>query len=103
MAYDVKLNLPRGDYYSGCVQISFKVNSLPDRNLFVDFRGSKIDLYTVNGYTVCASEGTFKDHKIEMPKNMLIVGKTNVINVFFLNIYRTDGVGLVTYTDENDG
>jgi len=103
VAYDVKLNLPRGDHYSGCVQISFKVNSLSDRNLFIDFRGSKIDLYAVNGQTVFASDATFKNHRIELPKELLLVGQTNIVQVFFLNIYRTDGVGLVTFTDENDG
>lgn len=103
VAYDVKLNLPRGEHYSGCVQISFKVNSLSDRNLFIDFKGSKIDLYAVNGQTVCASDATFKDHRIDLPKELLLVGQTNTVKVFFLNIYRTDGVGLVTFTDENDG
>lgn len=29
VSYDVKLNLPRGEWYSGCVDVSFKVLKAP--------------------------------------------------------------------------
>ncbi len=49
MTYDLKLNLPRGDLYSGCIEITFSVSEqLPERPLYIDFRGYAIDQYTVN-------------------------------------------------------
>ena len=41
--YDLTLNLPRGDYYSGKVIITFKVNLIPQNDdVSIDFRGLNI-------------------------------------------------------------
>jgi len=48
VSYDVRLNLPRGDWYSGSVDVSFKVTELPANDCFLDFRGIKIADYVLN-------------------------------------------------------
>ena len=45
VSYEVNLNMPRGDWYSGCVDVSFRVAELPTIECFFDFRGIKIAGY----------------------------------------------------------
>ena len=43
ISYDLKLNLSRGEYFSGYIQITFKVLSLPQvASIPIDFRGIKV-------------------------------------------------------------
>ena len=42
ISYDVKLNLPRGEWFSGTVDIQFNISQVPSMDLFLDFRGIKI-------------------------------------------------------------
>ena len=106
MSYDVKLNLARGEYYSGLVTARFLVKSLPSRDIFIDFRGSKIDELSVNGDIVqpkAEDQPVFHDHRIRVPTDILRANQFNEIKVYFLNIYRTDGVGLTTFTEASEG
>ena len=48
--YDLTLNLPRGDYYSGKVIITFRVNQIPHNDdVQIDFRGLNIHEFKING------------------------------------------------------
>ena len=50
--YDLMLNLPRGEYFSGCIEITFTVlDSLPNHlsSIPIDFRGIKIANLEING------------------------------------------------------
>ena len=48
VSYDVKLNLPRGEWYTGSVTVNFMVKQAPAHDVFFDFRGVKIDNYFIN-------------------------------------------------------
>jgi hypothetical protein len=62
VSYDLTLNLPRGEYYSGKICITFRVNSVPDGDdLQIDFRGIAISEFKLNGLDLWT---TFNDHKI---------------------------------------
>ena len=102
VSYDVKLNLPRGGWYSGCVIAKFKVNKLPAKDLFLDFRGIKIANYEINGQPVQMTDTTFKNHHIVIPTAMLQSDQVNTAQIFFLNKYRNDGVGLHSFVDKVD-
>ena len=103
VAYDVKLNLPRGDWYSGCVEISFNLKQAPANELWFDFRGIKIAEYKINDEAVASDANTFKNHHVQIPTSMLRVGETNRAKIYFLNKYRKDGVGLHSFIDKVDG
>ena len=103
VSYDVKLNMPKGDWYSGCVVASFKVNKIPANDLFFDFRGIKIAEYQINGSPVQMNATTFKNHHVTIPSAMLQVDQVNKVQIFFLNKYRNDGVGMHSFVDKTDG
>lgn len=42
VAYHVDLSLPKGDWYTGKVQITLTIKQKPTTDLFFDFRGIKI-------------------------------------------------------------
>ena len=103
VSYDVRLKLPRGEWYSGCVDVTFKVNKVAPTDLFLDFRGVKIADYTINGQSVPIAPSVFKNHHVSLPGALLRVNETNTARIFFLNKYRKDGVGLHSFTDKVDG
>ena len=74
VSYDVKLNLPRGDWFTGCVEIKLNVNKAPSNDLFFDFRGIKIAEYAINGQPVAENPSIFKNHHVLIPSAMLLVG-----------------------------
>ena len=104
--YDLKLNLPRGTYFSGYIEITFTVlrNNLMTQIEYipVDFRGIRIASLEVNGAALRASSTTFEDHQVRLPVHLLRPGCTNSVKMYFLNAYRTDGVGLVSFIDKSD-
>ena len=102
VSYHVRLNLPRGDWYSGCFKTDFKVNEAPTTDLFFDFRGIKIAQYSINGVAVADEARFFKNHHVTLPSSMLKVGETNTVELFFVNKYRKDGVGLHSFVDKVD-
>jgi len=103
VSYDVALNLPRGDWYSGCVDVSFKVTELPTTDCFLDFRGIQIAQYVINDEPVDMNAAVFRNHHVNLPSGHLRVGETNTARIFFLNKYRKDGVGLHSFIDKVDG
>lgn len=101
VSYDLTLNLPRGEYFSGKISITFKVDSLPeDDDLQIDFRGIAISEFKLNGLEC---ETIFYDHKINLSSHKLQLGQPNIAEMYFLTKYRTDGVGLTTYTAKECG
>jgi len=46
---------------------------------------------------------TFKNHHVTIPSAMLQVDQVNKVQIFFLNKYRNDGVGLHSFVDKTDG
>ena len=100
--YEVRLNLPRGEWYTGSIVVSFKVKEVPSRDLWLDFRGVKIDNYSVNGEAV-AGASIFANHHVILPSSHLRPGETNTVKLDFLNKYRRDGIGLHSFTDKTDG
>ena len=81
--------------------ITFKVNNLPKNDdVSIDFRGLNIYDFKVNGKKC---ETTFHDHKIRLPSANLKLGQINKAQLYFLNMYRTDGVGMCTYTAKECG
>jgi len=104
VSYDVKLNLPRGDWFSGCVDIKLNLKKAPTTDLFFDFRGIKIAEYVINGQPVAEDPSVFKNHHVKIPTSMLRVGdEVNTVKIYFMNKYRKDGVGLHSFTDKTDG
>ena len=104
VSYDIKLNLPRGDWFSGCADIKFKVNKMPTTDLFFDFRGIKIAEYAINGQPVAENPNIFKNHHVSIPSAMLTANEqVNTVKIYFLNKYRKDGVGLHSFIDKVDG
>jgi hypothetical protein len=97
--YDVFLNMPKGDWFSGRVQVNFKLLKVPEQELWLDFWGAKVANMTVN-----KQEGPihFTKHKVHIPHKLLKVGETNTVEMFFLNNYRKDGCGLHSYVDSID-
>ena len=71
VSYDVKLNLPRGDWFTGSTEIKFTVKETPNTNLFFDFRGIKIAEYSINGQAVAPNANIFKNHHVQIPTEML--------------------------------
>ena len=61
--YDVALKLARGTHFYGDVQINFDLSEVPKKALFLDFRGLKINDYSINGTKIESGE-IFTDHKI---------------------------------------
>ena len=102
VSYSVKLNLPRGDWYSGTVTARFTVKEAPMHDIFFDFRGIMIDNYAVNGQAA-AGENLFRNHHVVIPTAQLRVGEVNSVQIDFLNKYRKDGVGLHSFVDKVDG
>ena len=102
VSYDVKLNLPRGDYFSGCVDVRFTVTQLPTNDTWLDFRGLKITEYQINGEAADSSKDLFNNHHVLLPNAQLRVNQVNEVRIFFLNKYRTDGVGLHSFVDKVD-
>ena len=101
VSYDLTLNLPRGEFYSGMILITFKVNQLPQNDdVSIDFRGMNIAEFLINDQDCVAY---FKDHKVRLPLGNLLLGQRNTAKLYFLNRYRTDGVGLATYTEKACG
>ena len=42
---------------------------------------------------------TFRDHKVRLDVKALRPGERNIVKLYFLNAYRSDGVGLVSFVD----
>ena len=101
--YDVKLNLPRGQWFTGCVEVSFKVSEIPSKDVFFDFRGIKIAEYHINDVAVPIDAKKFKNHHVQIPTGMLSLGETNSAKIYFLNKYRKDSIGLHSFIDKVDG
>ena len=79
------------------------MSQVPDTDLFFDFRGIKIAEYTINNQPVAESANIFNNHHVLIPSAMLHgEGMSNSVKIFFLNKYRTDGVGLHSFTDKVD-
>lgn len=102
VSYDVKLNLPRGEWYSGHITVNFMVKEAPTHDIFLDYRGIMIDNYCVNSETV-PSQNSFRNHHVMIPSAMLRIGEQNTMTIEFLNKYRKDGVGLHSFVDKVDG
>ena len=105
--YTVELTLPKGDWYSGCVSVNFKMSSnLPKNDLFLDFRGYAIGNCTVNGIdasTAMPADSLFKGQHVLIPTKLLKAGESNTLKMYIANKYRKDGVGLHSFTDKTDG
>ena len=67
--YDVRLNMPRGEWYSGEVDVFFTVNELPSTDCFLDFRGVKIGDCRLNDSPIELKQSTFKNHHIALPSS----------------------------------
>ena len=102
--YTVQLGLPQGDWYVGKVGITFKVLEKPaGQDLHLDFRGTKIGRYFVNGEDAMAGgKKVFTGHKVIVPTNLLKVGEVNEIQVLIQNKYRNDSEGLHAFVDKTD-
>ncbi len=107
VAYRVTLNLPRGTHYSGSALIEFELSQDAQKDdcpsLCLDFQGLLIDGYTINDFSVEANAGIYRDHLIKLPASHLIAGQRNQVQIYFFNAYRSDGVGLHTYVEKEDG
>ena len=104
ISYDLTLNLPRGSYYSGKIQITFKVNCLPsddEEDISIDFRGVGVSQFTVNGER--QSEAVFLGHKLRLAATSLLPGQVNTVQLYFLTMYRTDGYGLASFIAKECG
>ena len=103
--YDVSVALPKGDKYFGHVTINFDINDIKkaDKPLFVDYLGTQIRNFVVNGQKVAKLDKTEykKQSRIPVDIVMLKQGK-NSISIDFLNDYRKDGIGLHSFTDKVD-
>jgi aminopeptidase N len=63
-----------------------------DKDLFVDYRGKKVNFVSVNGIKVKSDTESFKcfiDHKIYLPKELLKVGH-NIVTISFISEYVRD-------------
>lgn len=99
--YDVSLALPKGEVFFGHNTIKFNYKGSED--LFIDYSGTKIQNFVINGKKLGALDNTNYDQisRITIKKNDLKNG-ANVIEIDFLNKYRTDGTGLHSFTDNVD-
>ena len=81
------------------------MNCLPENDdVSIDFRGLNIARFTVNGLDIIETEGAiFQDHKIRLPSASLLPGQTNTAQLYFLNQYRTDGIGLASFIAKECG
>lgn len=106
VTYDVTLCLPKGENYLCKYVAHITLKKIPQKQLFLDFRGVSIGNFKVNG-TAVAEQGvsSFRNHKVYIPTEALKVGEdhTNIIEISIFNKYRNDGCGLHSFTDSADG
>ena len=100
VAYDVTLGMPKGTHFFGAINVSFDLSTLQESDLWLDFRGLKIANLTIND-TLQSNPALFKDHHIHLPPSELKIG-ANTVTLHFLTKYRTDTLGLHSFTDKED-
>jgi aminopeptidase N len=90
------------DSYHGHQHVEFNLSAVND-DVFLDYRGLGIHDLEINGKMVVKKDHPllFDAHKIQLPKEMLQVGK-NVVNVKFHTPFVTDCQGMQKYKDETD-
>jgi hypothetical protein len=88
--------LPKGEWYSGFIQIEFTCKKLPTADFYLDFRGIKVGNLKINTSEVVAD---FRGHHVYLPAQYLKVGD-NHVSMFILNKYRNDGNGLHSFIDQ---
>ena len=102
--YDLKLNLPQGQRFSGSIEISFGVTMTPPVDLLIDFSGLEVREYTVNDQNVQLDENAVFRGFIPIPTKLLRMDQTNTVKMYFLNKYaEAGGLGLVSYTNADCG
>jgi len=64
VSYKVDLQLPKGEWYTGSVQIEFNCKKIPTDDFFLDFRGIKVANLKINEHEPIAD---FFAHKLQLP------------------------------------
>jgi len=99
VAYDIDLSLTRGaETYRGDVTIRFDLEGAGE--LFLDFRGKRIDRLEVNGAAVESPSWT--GYRLTLPADRLAAG-SNLVHVVYENDYDHTGDGLHQFIDPEDG
>jgi hypothetical protein len=52
VSYDVSLSMPKGEFYSGKIEINIDLNKIPTKPLYLDFRGLLISNFKINSQEV---------------------------------------------------
>jgi aminopeptidase N len=101
--YSLYLKLKDGEVFEGRVKILFDLKLVKD-GLFLDFAGSSLNTYKINGREV-HSEDSFKslrnDRFLTVPKEFLLEGK-NEIEIEYVAEYVNDGNGLHKFKDVDE-
>jgi aminopeptidase N len=87
--------------YAGKVKIKCEISNTKD--IFVDFQGREVTDLSVNGSIIGKSSIKFSKHRVHIPSNYLNQGKSNKIEIGFVNEYVTNSAGLHKFTDPVDG
>ena len=107
VSYDVKLNMARGDWFSGCATLTFKLLAMPSpehaTQIFIDCCATKIDKLSINGDLQPDSASLLKENCIPLATGCLLPQQLNTVKVYFLCKYSTTGVGLDTYIEQESG
>ena len=99
--YDLILSfLNHEKEFEGYIRATFSLSEISE-DVFLNFEGKSLEYCRINGQEVDKENEIFIDHKINLPNNMLQVGK-NVVDVRYTGFYRKDGIGLHRYEDPED-
>lgn len=75
VAYKVDLSLPKGEWYSGFIQIEFTCKKMPTADFYLDFRGIKVGNLKINTSEVVAD---FRGHHVHLPAQYLKLGDNHI-------------------------
>jgi aminopeptidase N len=95
--YDISLDLVAGrSTYRGDVIVHFETHG--EGQLFLDFRGRRIDLLEVNG---AAIEPEWTGYRLTLPESLITAQTT--VHIVYENDYDTTGDGFHRFVDPEDG
>ena len=99
VGYTLTLILAKGPMYMGETEVVFELTEEPEGELVLDYRGYKLGPVVVNGTVITP---VYSKHTVVLPRQNLKLG-ANKITLMILNQYRNDGVGMHSFTDQQDG
>jgi aminopeptidase N len=100
VAYTAALSLPMGDVYEGFIRTTFKLADISDA-VFIDFFGHEVSDISINGQDVLPQD-VFRNQRILLPEQFQRKGR-NELSIRFRNVYATNGFGIHTFKDPEDG